>query len=173
MQTLKLYTEDAGDGYTNVVVEGSPDAFQWLIAAAGNARDGFNNNQADATDGEHGPRRLVLVPENPQAPRDQLPKRRTAHLAVDNPAAKASAHIPIDQEAYAAIGDEIRAELHRRGIRWAVKEEEPATADTAPPAGQHFPTSSPDVVAAGPPPAGAVGPDGGNNTPPAPQEATS
>lgn len=125
MQTLKLYTEDAGDGFVNFVVEGSPDAFQWLIAASGNARDGFNANWADTTDDL--PRRLVLVPETPNAPRDQLPKSRTAHLTVDNPKAKASAHIPIDAEAHQAIPDEIRAELHQRGIRWAVKEPEPDT----------------------------------------------
>lgn len=60
----------------DLIIEGDPGAFFWLLSAAGNARDGLRENWAESTDG-HG-NRLVLEPARPEA--QQIPRSPTGHL---------------------------------------------------------------------------------------------
>lgn len=161
MQTLKLYTEDAGDGLVNMVIEGSPDAFTFLLSAAGNARDGFENNSAVATDGT--PRRLVLRPETPLPTKDQRSRSRTRHLQIDHPAAQQARALKLTAEEYGAIADHVKAELAIRGVTFELLDAPPApepVADTPPPAPQTpsptpppAPTPAPPATPAPEPPA--------------------
>lgn len=57
-----------------VEVEGDPEFFTWLSAAAANARDGFVGQSAEMVGGT-----LELVPERPER---QQPKGRLAHLTT-------------------------------------------------------------------------------------------
>lgn len=152
MDHLNFWTRDAADGFTELVIEGDVQAFGWLIAAAGNARDGFLGNQADATTGD--PARIVLQPLVPNSKADQAPRSRTAHLRHQHRPAEEVAKIMVAQSDYDAIPDKIKAELYSRGTRFAIYADAP---ELEPPAEE---TADPTAVAAGvttppsPPPQG-------------------
>lgn len=143
MDTLRLYTEERIDGGTDVVIEGDAAAFTWLSAAAGNARDGFDRNHADATD-ESG-NRLVLRPEQPLDWRSQNPRSPIAHLQVGSPERPAAEKPLLEISRAAALElDGVATELLGRTYRLKIREEGPEDVTADPPRAEIPPARPPE-----------------------------
>lgn len=122
---LKLRTVPRADveGAVDFVIEGDPNCFFWLISAAGNARDGFKANQAEATDGSGN--RLILLPERALPDQQQKWGSKSAHLQPPGQSAPLPPEIEklptvelmLSESEINALTTPQRIDLEKRGIK--------------------------------------------------------